>query len=292
MGRYLRKLLQRRQVRAMSVDLARDTIDPGAARATDRLDPTNEILRDITRGGLAGLLVGVPIAGIGGRLVMRLAALLVPEATGSITEQGFIVGRITPGGSLGLIIAVGLLFGAAAGSLWVTMRPWLPASVPARAVVSVPVALALGTITLVDDANPDFTILGHDPLVVASLVLLVALFGPAMVLADGWLERRLPHARLTGDGRIVAGYAIVTAIGLLLTVVLIVPFYLTAGVRPAGLALLVVGGCTLASWWYRVERERQPPPRIALIARAGLSVAVITGLVVATREVSGALALT
>jgi hypothetical protein len=263
----------------------------GAVGAGVRLDPTNEVLRDITRGGLAGLLVGVPLAGVGGRLVMRLAALVVPEAAGSVTEQGFIVGRITPGGTLGLIIAMGLLGGAVAGSLWVTMRPWLPASAIARAIVSVPVALALGTFVLVDAANPDFVILGHDPLVIGSLLLLVLSFGPALVLADGWLERRLPHARVTGDGRIVAGYAVVTAIGLLLTVFLIVPFYLATDVRLAGLALLVVGLCTLASWWYRAERERQPPHRIALIARAGLSVAVVAGLALATQEVIGALAL-
>ena len=54
-------------------------------------------------------------------------------------------------------------------------------------------------------------------------------------------------------------------------------------------ALLVVGLCTVASWWYRVEGERQPPQRVALVARAGLSVAVIAGIVLATREVLGAL---
>src|SRR4029079_16803341 len=37
-----------------------------------------ETLREITRGGLAGLIVGVLLAGVGGRLVMRLAALMVP----------------------------------------------------------------------------------------------------------------------------------------------------------------------------------------------------------------------
>jgi hypothetical protein len=276
----------------MASAIAVDGPEGSATPRTDAgLDPMNEVLRDITRGGLAGLLVGVPLAGVGGRLVMRLAALLVPEATGSITEQGFVVGRITSGGTLGLIIAMGLLGGAVAGSLWVTMRPWLPASATRRALVSVPVAVALGTFVLIDDANPDFLILGHDPLVVASLILLVTLFGPALALADGWLDRRLPHARVTGDGRIVAGYAIVTAIGVLLTLVLIVPFYLAADVRLAGVALLVVGLCTLASWWYRVERERQPPPRVGLVARASLSVAVIAGLVLATREVLGALAL-
>jgi hypothetical protein len=222
---------------------------------------------------------------------MRFAALVVPEAAGSVTEQGFIIGRITPVGSLELIIALGLLVGAVAGALWVVMRPWLPASGRARVVVSVPVALAFGAFVLIDDANPDFFILRHDPLVVASLVVLVALLGPALALVDSWLDRRLPHARARGDGGIVAGFAIVTCIGLLLTTFLVVPFYLRPEIRAAGICLSLVGLCTLASWWYRIERERPAPPRVALVARVALSIAVVAGLTVATREVLGALAI-
>ena len=46
--------------------------------------PLGVILRDIARGGLAGLAVGVVVGGLGGRLAMRLIALLVPEATGPL----------------------------------------------------------------------------------------------------------------------------------------------------------------------------------------------------------------
>ena len=41
-----------------------------------------EILRDIARGGIAGLAVGIVVGGLGGRVAMRLIALLIPEATG------------------------------------------------------------------------------------------------------------------------------------------------------------------------------------------------------------------
>lgn len=51
-------------------------------------NPSMDAFRDITRGGLAGLIVGVLLAGIGGRVVMRLAALLVPAADGAFTENG------------------------------------------------------------------------------------------------------------------------------------------------------------------------------------------------------------
>jgi MFS family permease len=263
---------------------------PGTDPATDEvgIDPTNEVLRDITRGGLAGLIVGVLLAGVGGRLVMRFAALMVPESVGRVTENGNVIGNITVGGTVGLVLAIGLLFGAVAGSLWVTISPWLPASRTTRAVLAIPIAIGLGTLGLIDDRNRDFAVLKHDPLVVGSLVVLVALFGPALVLAERWLDGRLPHAR-PGDARIVAGYALVTAIGLLLTIFLVVPMILGSDLLVAGLALVVVGVSTLAAWWFRIERQQSPPAWLGLIARAGLFVATVAGLAVATREVVGAI---
>ncbi|MEO6207739.1 MAG: hypothetical protein ABIP77_07275, partial [Candidatus Limnocylindrales bacterium] len=94
--------------------------------------PLHEVLREITRGGLAGLIVGVVLAGVGGRLVMRLATLLVPSADGAFTENGNRIGDITLGGTLGIVIGLGLLFGAVSGSVWVTIRRWLPATRTAR----------------------------------------------------------------------------------------------------------------------------------------------------------------
>ncbi len=267
----------------------------GAASADDaaaddaRAIATNEVLRDITRGGLAGLIVGVLLAGVGGRLVMRLAALLVPGSVGSFTENGNVIGAITFGGSMGLIVFVGLLFGALAGSLWVVISPWLPAATPTRALLSIPIAVALGTFGLVDERNRDFAILGRDPLVVASLVALVASFGPALVVVERWLDRRLPHAG-PNDRRIVAGYAVVTAIGQRLD---------PARRRP-GLPW-VRRWCSRGSgsWssasarWHRGGSEssvsRSSPPRLTVIGRLGLAAATVAGLLVATREVAGAL---
>ena len=174
--------------------------------------PTEAVLREIARGGLAGLVAGVLVAGVGGRIVMRLAALLVPAADGAITENGNVVGTITFGGSLALVLFIGLFFGIVAGSLWVVIQSWLPATALRRTVAAVPVAVALGTVGLVDARNPDFGVLGHSPPVVASLVVLVALFAPVLVLAERWLDGRLPRPGPT-DRAVVAGYTIVTMIG-------------------------------------------------------------------------------
>jgi MFS family permease len=273
----------------MASGVAREITDPESSRVADRRSTaTNEVLRDITRGGLAGLIVGVLLGGIGGRLVMRLAAHLVPDAVGRFTENGNAIGTITLGGSVALVVFVGLLFGAVAGSLWVVIGPWLPASPLARAVLAIPIAVALGTVGIVDDRNRDFAILGRDPLVIASLVVLVASFGPALVLTERWLERRLPRAGAS-DTKIVAGYALVTAIGILLTLLVVLPLFLGSELVVAGLSLVVVGVCTLASWWFFAVHEQRPPARLRVIGRAGVVLATAAGLVVSTREVMGAL---
>ncbi len=250
--------------------------------------PQHEVLREITRGGLAGLIVGVALAGVGGRLVMRLAALLVPSADGAFTENGNRIGDITLGGTLGIVVGLGLLFGAVAGSLWVVVRPWLPSSRQARLVVTIPIAVALGTPGLIEARNRDFDILQHDPLVVVSLVALVALFGPALVLVDAWLDRRLPHPT-PDDGKVINGFGTVAFIGLLLTMFLVVPMFLGSSLRPAGLALLVVGVVTAVTWWYRVEGQASPPSWLPTVARLGLVAAVVGGLAVTMPEVLGAL---
>jgi hypothetical protein len=277
----------------MSVSPAQDTADlrPLETTADEPIDATatNEVFRDIARGGLAGLMVGIVLAGLGGRLVMRLAALLVPDAAGSLTEQGFVVGTITPAGTMGLIVAFGLFGGAVVGAVWVVIRPWLPTSPAARAIVAVPIALGLGTTVLVDAGNPDFFILGHDPVIVGSLVLLIAAFGPAMALVDGWLERRLPHPG-SGGGKVVGVYVLIAAIGSLLTFFIIVPFFLRPESRVVGILLIVVGLATLASWVVRSERGREPGRRLMVVARGALTLATAAGLIAAGREVMGALA--
>lgn len=254
----------------------------GTTQSTD----VDTILREITRGGLSGLIVGIVIAGIGGRLVMRLAAVLVPGSTGAITENGNVIGAVTIGGSLALIVFVGLLFGAVAGSLWVVIGPWLPAAALPRAIASVPLAIALGTNALVDDRNRDFAILGHHPPVVASLVVLVALAGPCLVLAERWLDPRLPRPR--SGGGVTTAYLLVTALGTLLTLFLVAPLFLGSDLALTGVGIVVVGLVTLATWGIRIRGGRLGPGLI-LVARTALVIATAIGLWMSALEVAGAL---
>jgi MFS family permease len=264
------------------------TAEPTLADEADIGTPSLEILREIVRGGLAGLLVGVLLGGVGGRIVMRAAALIVPEAAGLPTENGNAIGAITLGGSLALIVFIGLFVGVIAGSLWVVIAPWMPTATGPRVLLSIPIAIALGTLALIDDRNRDFVLLQHDPLVIALLVVLVGLHGPALVAAERWLERRLPHARPRDLG-LVGAYAMVAILGTFLTIILVVPLYLFTDMTVAGIGVFVVGLATLASWRRRTRGNGSPAAWLTLVARAGLTAATIAGLVVAVREISGAL---
>lgn len=69
--------------------------------------PAGEVLRDVARGGIAGIIVSILVAGLGGRLVMRLATILHQDTVGLRTENGEVIGAITLG--VGVPIAVYLV---------------------------------------------------------------------------------------------------------------------------------------------------------------------------------------
>lgn len=249
--------------------------------------PPGVILRDIARSGVAGIIVGLVVAGLGGRIVMRLAALRVPEATGSFTENGNVIGQITLAGSLTLVM-IGLLFGMFAGTMLVVVRPWLPATGIARRLAVAIAALGLGAFGLIQRGNPDFVVLRHDPLIVALLVGLVGLVGLSISLVDDWLEGRLPIARSAGSVSAVA-YILVTAIGLVLIFPLTVASTFGSGFWPVGVGLVVVGCATLRWWAVRLGGASEPPPALRVVARVSLVATAFIGAAIELPEIVGAL---
>ena len=101
------------------------------------------LLRDVFRGGLAGVIAGVICLGVGSRVVMRVAALLDPDQHGRLTDNGNVIGAITFEGTLELVIFVGIFGGLAAGVVWVLVRDWLPTELAPRRWVR-PVSSARG----------------------------------------------------------------------------------------------------------------------------------------------------
>ncbi len=268
----------------------------GATGDTATADwPAGTILRDISRGGLTGAIVGLVAMGIGSRLVMRLAALLVPEATGATTENGNRIGTITADGSLFLVVG-GILVGLLAGTVWVAISPWIPGRGMRRALVTAPIAVALGAAGLVDGSNPDFFVLRHDPRVVWTLIGLVALIGFLFAVVDDWLDRHLPQAR---RGRRPIGlatpiYILLTVIGCALIAPMTILAYLTSKDVPTvliGIALFAVGAVTIVSWGDRLHGNPVPSTRLRRAGRLTLLVAVTIGLATIIPEVAGALGL-
>ena len=107
------------------------------------LSRIGEVLRDIARGGISGVVAGIVVGGLGGRLVMRIAALLHPDAVGALTENGNRIGEITLGGTLSLIL-FGLISCAMAGAVWVVVSPWIPGRAGVRALLAAGLAIAIG----------------------------------------------------------------------------------------------------------------------------------------------------
>ena len=256
-----------------------------AAASTAVAQPGFEVLREMARGGLAGLVVGLVVGGIGGRLLMRVAALLEPQAAGLRTENDNVIGAITFDGTLALLLFGGLLTGVIIGALWVVIRPWLPRRPIVRALVAIPICIAMGTTLLIQDTNPDFLILRRNLVVVAALVGLVALVGPSMVLAESVLDRLLPVVRRRGPALIA--YMVIDTLGALLVLALVVPLYLLSPLVVAGIAFVVAGIVSVIHWAGRV-RGGADARWLAPVARGALAIGTVAGLVVVIPEVLGA----
>jgi hypothetical protein len=141
----------------------------------------------------AGLVAGVLVVGLGGRLVMRiLGATSGDRAQGRRTEADEVVGEITFGGSLGFVLFVGLLVPAGASLLYLAFRRFLPG--PAWIGGSIFGLLLLATFGVNDPLssdNVDFKILAPLPLAVALVMATALLFGVTFAALAARLDHRM-----------------------------------------------------------------------------------------------------
>ena len=237
--------------------------------------PLGAIWRDISRGGIGGLAVGLVVGGLGGRVAMRLIALLIPDSGGAFTENGNRIGEITIGGSFALILFAGLFVGIFLGTIWVVVSPWLPSRLGLRVLAAIPLAIGLGTFGVVQGRNSDFIVLGHDPRVVVVLLGLVGLAGASMAFVDAWLDRHLPRAR-SATSQETGIYVAITLIGALFAIGVVATF-LDEALRPVGIALLVSGVATLRWWYLRYRGADRPPLMLRLLGSGSVIAAVVLG---------------
>jgi hypothetical protein len=145
---------------------------------------------------VAGVITGVLVAGVGGRLAMLLLRLTSPDTVvGVESDDGFTIGEFTLGGSYNLLNlggAVGVI-GAAA---YVLVSPWLLGPLWFRRFTVAAVGGALAGAVVIPAGGIDFNVLGPLWLAVTLFVGLPFLFGwligPVVDAVDGpgsWTRR-------------------------------------------------------------------------------------------------------
>lgn len=154
-----------------------------------------ELGRFIAVVGLAGLVTGIAVGGIGARLFMRISAAAAGQAAqGATTEADATVGAITFDGTMGIVVFVGISAGIFGVVLYAIFRTWLQRSGRLRGLVFGIVIFAVTSATsdVLNPDNFDFALLEHRTLNVAMIVALFLGFGLMMNFMFGVLDRRLP----------------------------------------------------------------------------------------------------
>ncbi len=151
-----------------------------------------ELIRHIGIVGILGASLGLIVGGIGGRVLMRIAAIVAPDnVTGAATENGNAIGDITADGTIELIIFVGILFGGVGAVAYVISERWLSWAGPLRPLAFGLLMLVIGAPDVLDPANRDFLLVGNFELIVAMFVALFLLFGIPLPLLVSAVEERL-----------------------------------------------------------------------------------------------------
>jgi hypothetical protein len=224
------------------------------------------LVRHIAIGGFAGLITGVVVGGVGGRLFMRIAGAVARDsAQGATTEAGFTVGEVTFGGTVALILFIGVFVGIVGAVLYLVFRPWLTWARQWRGAAFGVVLFAVGSATsdVMNPDNADFFILGNSLFLVVLIVVLFLVFGVVVDLLFGFLDARLP-GRDEGWSAIGVVYAMVSAVGILAAAGL--PFAIFVGDSAcscgppviASWSVAIAGVGTLV-WWVIALFPGSPP---------------------------------
>ncbi len=164
-----------------------------------------------------GIAAGILVGGIGSRLIMRVLAMVNEEDAGIVTGNGNIAGEITVGGTLGLIIFVGLASGVIGGSVYVVIRRWLPGRGLLKGVAFGLVLLCFSGINpdplapLFDPDNVDFALFGPRQLAVGLFALLFPLYGIVVSLLVERHDRYVPPL-FTRSSITVLGYLLIAGL--------------------------------------------------------------------------------
>ncbi len=254
---------------------------------TSTLDRARSAIRRIAVQGVCGVVAGVVVGGIGGRIAMRLSALAAGnEVVGRITENGNRIGVISLDGTIELIVFGGALTGAVAAILVVMLRPWLRWAGRWQGLATGVALLGIAGAVLIDAANRDFHILDPAWLNVALFAALIVGYGwAAVALSDWWLRRHAESAP-------VVFHIAPVAIGAPLTIPLLGTFlseefcFCNDPMIPVGIALIAVGTLTAASWIAEIAGRHDASRRLQPAGVAFVVIAVVLGAVRLVGEIA------
>jgi hypothetical protein len=193
-----------------------------------RFDSFIGLARHLASIGIAGLFTGVAVGGVGGRIFMRIAGAAASDRVqGFGTEAGFRVGEVTFGGSLVLVIFIGMFTGVAGAVLYGVFSPWISWAQRWRGLLFG--VILFGAASAISDVmnpdNVDFFILGNSVLLVVLIGILFVTFGIVMASSVAFLEQRLPAGESRSNANKVE-YLAVAAIGLF-AFAIVVPLFFT-----------------------------------------------------------------
>lgn len=122
-----------------------------------------------------GLLLGLLIGGVGGRIAMRVIFLTSdPGVRGIESDDGFLIGQFTMD-TVNLLVT-GALFGLVGAFVYLGVRPWLLGPPWLRAVTcSVAAGAMIGSVVIIPD-GVDFTALSPTALAVALFIAIPSVF--------------------------------------------------------------------------------------------------------------------
>jgi len=222
-----------------------------------------ELGRHVGAASLAGIVAGLLVAGVLGRLAMRVAGFMArPDLVGVETANGNRVGEITFGGTLAIALFVGIPAGILGAALFASAEPWLRRFRPWHGVVfGLAILVAVGFV-FIEPGNFDFQRFGAAPVNVATFAGLFVAFGAVIA----WLFDPVRRAVGGTDAHASAGpLEVVAWLAAVAVVVLSVLFFTSIGGFADPVALFLFGAVTLVP---AIVRWRRLPAAIAYAAFA------------------------